>query len=93
MVCSAQRLLLVLVLLGLLAVPPGKVYGLRNIDLVLIRHGQEQHGVATRSLKAAEMKEMSTEKKLPAPPNNKFDPNQSSKRPVGRGSDPIHNRT
>ncbi|XWS64260.1 hypothetical protein CRYUN_Cryun06bG0171000 [Craigia yunnanensis] len=92
MVCSAQRVLILLTFFGLLAVQPDKVSGLRSIDLVF-RHSQEESGIATmnqRILKAVDMKEMSTEKKA-APVNNTFDPNQSSKRRVRRGSDPIHN--
>ncbi|XVE53236.1 hypothetical protein DITRI_Ditri02bG0187800 [Diplodiscus trichospermus] len=85
MVCSAQRLIIIVILFGLLAVQPDKVSGLRSRDLVFRND---------RILMAVDMKEMSTEKK-PAEPvsNNKFDPNQSSKRRVRRGSDPIHNRS
>ena len=94
MVCSAQRVLIFLIFFGLLVVQPDKVSGLRSIDLVF-RHSQEENGIATRNqriLKAVDMKGMSTEKK-PAPVNNTFDPNQSSKRRVRRGSDPIHNKS
>ena len=96
MVCSAQRVLIFLIFFGLLAVQLDKVSGLRSIDLVF-RHSQKEDGIATRRnrriLKAGDMKRMSTEKKLPTPVNNTFDPNQSSKRRVRRGSDPIHNRS
>ncbi|XVF03334.1 hypothetical protein REPUB_Repub04eG0252200 [Reevesia pubescens] len=90
MVCSAKRLLIFLIFFGLLAVQPDKVSGLRTIDFVF-RHLDTRN---QRILKAVDhMKGMSTEKKVPAPVNNKFDPNQSSKRRVRRGSDPIHNRS
>ncbi|EOY01933.1 Clavata3/esr-related 45, putative [Theobroma cacao] len=96
MVCSAQRVLMFLILFGLLAVQPDKVSGLTTIDLVF-RHSREENRIATRNqriLKAVDMKGMSTEKKPAAVPvNNTFDPNQSSKRRVRRGSDPIHNRS
>ncbi|GMJ05670.1 CLAVATA3/ESR-RELATED 45 [Hibiscus trionum] len=85
MVCSAQRVVIFLMVFGLLAVQPVEVSGLRNMDLVVFRHSQ-------RVLKAVDTKGMDTEKK-PAFVNNGFDPNRSSKRRVRRGSDPIHNRS
>ncbi|MBA0689227.1 hypothetical protein Goari_006962 [Gossypium aridum] len=84
MVCSAQRVIILVILLGLLALQPVEVSGLRNIDFVFRR--------SQRVLKAVDTKGMSTEKKT-AFVNNKFDPNRSSKRRVRRGSDPIHNRS
>ncbi|XVF43117.1 hypothetical protein PTKIN_Ptkin02bG0014800 [Pterospermum kingtungense] len=84
--CSAQRVLIFLIFFGLLAVQPDRVHGLRSIDLVLRHHHQQ------RVLMAVDVKGMSTEVK-PAPVNSSFDPNQSSKRRVRRGSDPIHNRS
>ncbi|GMI99897.1 hypothetical protein HRI_003659000 [Hibiscus trionum] len=85
MICRAKTVLMFLVILGLLAVQPVEVSGLRNMDLVVFRHNQ-------RVLQAVDTKGMNTEKK-PAFGNNGFDPNQSSKRRVRRGSDPIHNRS
>ncbi|KAL4384179.1 hypothetical protein GQ457_15G004930 [Hibiscus cannabinus] len=85
MICRAQRVLIFLVVVGLLAVQPVRVSGLRNTDLVVFRHNR-------RVLEAVDTKGMNTEKK-PAVGNNGFDPNQSSKRRVRRGSDPIHNRS
>ncbi|TYI36178.1 hypothetical protein ES332_A03G124500v1 [Gossypium tomentosum] len=81
MVCSSQRVLLFLIFIGLLAIQADKVCGLRGIHFVL-----------KQTRKAVEMKEMRTEQK-PLPVNNKTDPNESSKRRVRRGSDPIHNRS
>ncbi|XP_022734971.1 CLAVATA3/ESR (CLE)-related protein 45 [Durio zibethinus] len=96
MVCSAQRVLIFLIIFELLAVQADKVSGLRRIDLVFT-YSQEEDGIASRRnrriLEAADMKGMGTGKNLPAPVNNTFDPNQSSKRRVRRGSDPIHNRS
>ncbi|KAL8196476.1 hypothetical protein R6Q57_024771 [Mikania cordata] len=45
-----------------------------------------------RMLKAVSMMKQHA-KPSPAALNQKFDPFQSSKRPVRRGSDPIHNRS
>lgn len=89
--CSFQRVLIFLIIIGVFAVQPDNVCGLRSIGLVF-RHSQE------RVLKAVDMKGMSTEQKLPAAAaeavnNTNIDPNQSSKRRVRRGSDPIHNRS
>lgn len=89
--CSFQRVFIFLIIIGVFAVQPDNVCGLRNIGLVF-RHSQE------RVLKAVDMKGMSTEQKLPAAAaeavnNTNIDPNQSSKRRVRRGSDPIHNRS
>ncbi|KAB2031719.1 hypothetical protein ES319_D05G324500v1 [Gossypium barbadense] len=96
MVSSAQRFLMFLICFGLLAVAPDKAYGLISIDLVF-SHGQGEDQIAIRTnqriLKAADMKGMSTENKLPEVVNNTFDPNRSSKRRVRRGPDPIHNRS
>ncbi|OMO82439.1 hypothetical protein COLO4_23015 [Corchorus olitorius] len=63
-----------------------KVSGLRSKDFVF-RH--------QRDLKAVDMQGMSKTEQKPAAVavNSKFDPNQSSKRRVRRGSDPIHNRS
>lgn len=79
--------------MGLLAVQPDKVSGMRNIELVL-RHNQHNQGMVPqnqRILKDTTMVGMNAGNKL-TQINNKFDPNQSSKRRVRRGSDPIHNR-
>nr|KJB30400.1 hypothetical protein B456_005G141500 [Gossypium raimondii] len=89
MVCSSQRVLLFLIFFGLLAIQADKVCGLRGLHFVL-KQREEGKGIVTR--KAVEMKEMRTEQK-PLPVNNKTDPNESSKRRVRRGSDPIHNRS
>ncbi|KAL5826411.1 hypothetical protein ACOSQ4_018208 [Xanthoceras sorbifolium] len=94
MVFCAHRLLVFLICMGLLAVQPDKVSGLRSIDLVLrqSQHNQDMVPQNQRSLMDSATKGMNTEKK-PTQINNTFDPNQSSKRRVRRGSDPIHNRS
>ncbi|KAB1208054.1 CLAVATA3/ESR (CLE)-related protein 45 [Morella rubra] len=94
MVSSADRALILVICIGFLAFRPDKVSGLRSIDLA-IKQGQEAHGIMAQSrrvLKAVAMEGMNTEKKS-AYVNKKSDPNQSSKRRVRRGSDPIHNRS
>ena len=94
MVSRAQRVLILLICIGFLAVEPDKVSGLRSIDLAL-RQSPEYHMLAAknqRTLKAVVMENQSKEEKA-APVNKKFDLNQSSKRRVRRGSDPIHNRS
>ncbi|KAJ0038312.1 hypothetical protein Pint_22766 [Pistacia integerrima] len=84
MVFCAQRVLILLLCMGLLTVQPDQVYGLRRIDL--LRQNNQ------RSLKATTMEEMNTQKNS-TQIKSTFDPNQSSKRRVRRGSDPIHNRS
>ncbi|XXG87646.1 hypothetical protein AAC387_Pa11g2281 [Persea americana] len=86
------RMLILLVCIGFLAFQPEKVCGLRNMDLVL--RWNEEHGPAShksRLLKAVDVQDANTMKQL-APAPSTFDPNQSSKRRVRRGSDPIHNK-
>jgi hypothetical protein len=94
MVFSAHRAFILLICIGFLAVQPDKVSGMRRIDLAPIQ-GQEVRGAMTqnrRILKDVAMEGMNTEKKS-AHVNKKFDPNESSKRSVRKGSDPIHNRS
>ncbi|MBA0601861.1 hypothetical protein Gorai_005026, partial [Gossypium raimondii] len=70
---------------------PCRVCGLKRSDLVFT-----QHGIGSRNervLKAiVDMKGINKEKKASAV-NNRFDPNQSSKRRFRRGPDPIHNKS
>ncbi|KAK8526035.1 hypothetical protein V6N12_020516 [Hibiscus sabdariffa] len=87
MVCCTQRVLVFLMFFGLLAVQPDMVSGLTSTDFVL-KHSEGGNGmVPTR--KAVEMKGTSSEQKAVAE-NKRL---ESSKRRVGRGSDPIHNRS
>ncbi|PPD67607.1 hypothetical protein GOBAR_DD35516 [Gossypium barbadense] len=67
------------------------VCGLKRSDLVFTQH--EIGSKNGRVLKAVvDMKGINTEKKASAV-NNRFDPNQSSKRRFRRGPDPIHNKS
>ncbi|KAL3501416.1 hypothetical protein ACH5RR_035865 [Cinchona calisaya] len=98
MVISIPRTFVILIYIGLLAVHPDNVCAIRNIGIVL-RWNREGHSLILhknqRILKAAVMKgALNTEIKAPPAVNKKTDdPFQSSKRKVGRGSDPIHNRS
>ncbi|KAK1284116.1 hypothetical protein QJS10_CPB21g00656 [Acorus calamus] len=80
---SSHRLVVILVCIGCLAIQPDQVSGLRGIDFVL-------HDA--RILRDIATEDLNTMKNL-APAPLTFDPNQSSKRRVRRGSDPIHNRS
>lgn len=94
MVFSTQRALILLICIGFLAVKPDKVSGMRSIDLVL-RQNRHDHMLAPKNqriLKAVSMEDLNKGEKS-ATVNKKFDLNQSSKRRVRRGSDPIHNRS
>ncbi|KAJ6891723.1 hypothetical protein NC651_025041 [Populus alba x Populus x berolinensis] len=76
----------------LLKVQPHKPYGLTSVEVIL-RHDRKAQGTlphSQRSLKDVDMQGMDTKKSAQA--NKTFDPSQTSKRRVRRGSDPIHNR-
>ncbi|CAK7326083.1 unnamed protein product [Dovyalis caffra] len=93
MAFSAHRVLILLICIGFIAVQPDKVYGLSSVELVF-RHNQKAQGTVPHSqriLKDVSMQGMNTKKSAHA--NKTFDPSQSSKRRVRRGSDPIHNRS
>ncbi|XP_014495095.1 CLAVATA3/ESR (CLE)-related protein 45 [Vigna radiata var. radiata] len=83
----------VLVCVGILASQPGMVSGLRSKDLAL-RWDQRQSPLAqiARVLKAVAMEDLQSQLDLAPAPSLTFDPNQSDKRTVRKGSDPIHNR-
>ncbi|KAG2702369.1 hypothetical protein I3760_06G085800 [Carya illinoinensis] len=94
MVFRAHRGLILLICIGFLAIQPDKISGLRSIDLAL-KQGHEDCGIMARNprvLESLAMEERNTEK-MSAHANKKFDANESSKRRVQRGSDPIHNRS
>ncbi|CAK9136347.1 unnamed protein product [Ilex paraguariensis] len=93
MVCSTHRVFILLICIGILAIQLEKVSGLRSRDFVL-RWSKEDHGrvLKNKRMLRAVVQDLNTMKKQ-APVNKTFDPNQSSKRRVRRGSDPIHNRS
>ncbi|KAI6676835.1 hypothetical protein NL676_037631 [Syzygium grande] len=87
-----QRTFIFVILVGSLAVKPSQVSGLTSIEL-LARQSQEDWHIATSSrrlLKDTSMELMTG--KTSASKAASFVPNQSSKRQVRGGSDPIHNR-
>ncbi|CAL0307204.1 unnamed protein product [Lupinus luteus] len=78
---------------GLLAYQPFKVSGLRSKDLALRSNAAQLSFLRSfRVLKAVTMKDMQSKMNLAPTPSTNFDPNQSNKRTVRKGSDPIHNR-
>ncbi|KAK1423078.1 hypothetical protein QVD17_18372 [Tagetes erecta] len=85
MISSTHKLFIVLTCIGILAVEPYMVSGFRSIISIEVP-------MVHRMLKAVSMVNSQT-KPSPAALNKKVDPYQSSKRPVRRGSDPIHNRS
>lgn len=93
MACSAHRVVMLLLFIGFLTVQPEKVSGLSSVDLALrwnkvqtsfIQHFQIRKAVA--------VEDMNLKPDISPAPSMTFDPNQSNKRRVRRGSDPIHNR-
>lgn len=81
------RGLFVLVFVGVLASQPFNVSGLRSKDLAL-RWDQGQF----RILNGVAMEDLKSKMELAPSPSLEFDPYQSNKRTVRKGSDPIHNR-
>lgn len=84
---------ILLVCIGFLSLQPQNVSGLRSIDLVLRWDKEVLPAVRnTRILKAVPLKDLQMNPSLAPAPSLMFDPNQSNKRKVRKGSDPIHNR-
>jgi len=84
----------VLVCVGILASQPGMVSGLRSKDLALKWDHKQSPPLAqiAQDLKAVAMEDLQSQLDLAPAPSLTFDPNQSNKRTVQKGSDPIHNR-
>ncbi|GMY15623.1 clavata3/esr (cle)-related protein 45 [Fagus crenata] len=84
----------ILVCIGLLALQLEEVSGLRSIDLALkwdkVQSPFLKH---LRVLKVVAVEDLHTKLNLAPAPSIVFDPNQSNKRTVRKGSDPIHNRS
>ncbi|KAF6171848.1 hypothetical protein GIB67_007369 [Kingdonia uniflora] len=95
MAFSSYKVIILLVCMGFLVLQPEKVSGLRSIDFVL-RWGKEDYGLVqkkARVLTDVVSEDLNTRIQwAPSPSPSTFDPNQSNKRRVRRGSDPIHNR-
>lgn len=89
----AYRGAILLVCIGFLALQPGKVSGLRSMDLAL--RWDKGHFSFLNSLhvvKAVSVEDLQAKLSLAPAPAMTFDPSQSNKRKVRKGSDPIHNR-
>lgn len=71
--------------IGILASEPHKVCSLRSKDLALRSFRSLKGVVATEDL--------NTKLDFAPAPSMTFDPDQSNKRAVRKGSDPIHNRS
>ncbi|KAM0982660.1 hypothetical protein ACFX2I_015524 [Malus domestica] len=92
-VLAYRRALLLLVCIGFLALQPEKVSALRSRDLAL--RWDKGHLPFLKSLhlfKAVAVEDMEAKMSLAPAPAMTFNANQSNKRKVGKGSDPIHNR-
>ncbi|PSR96646.1 CLE45p like [Actinidia chinensis var. chinensis] len=85
MVFSGCKIVILLVCIGFLALQPEMVSGLRSMDLVILRN--------LRILETVGVEVLQTPETLAPVPSMAFDPNQSSKRSIGGGSDPIHNKS
>ncbi|KDP31253.1 hypothetical protein JCGZ_11629 [Jatropha curcas] len=88
-----HRGILLLLCIGYLSFQPYKVSSLTSIDLAL-RFKQELLPFAqnSRLLTSVVVKDLQTLASSAPAPSMVFDPNQSNKRTVRKGSDPIHNR-
>jgi hypothetical protein len=89
----AYRAVILLACIGLLALQPEEVSGLRSIDLALKwGKGQSPFLKHLRVLEVVAEEDVHMKLNLAPAPSIMFDPNQSNKRSVRKGSDPIHNR-
>ena len=93
MVFYPSRVMLLLFVGFLISIQPKEVSGLKSLEIAL-RHSQKEHRIMLQNQHTLQdtEKELLNIKKNSANVNNRFDPNQSSKRRVRKGSDPIHNR-
>ncbi|RZC16925.1 hypothetical protein D0Y65_009983 [Glycine soja] len=72
---------------------PCMVSGQRSKDLALRwDHKQSPLARIARVVKGVAMEDLQSQLELAPAPSMTFDPNQSNKRTVRKGSDPIHNR-
>ncbi|KAI4343877.1 hypothetical protein L6164_011175 [Bauhinia variegata] len=87
------RVFFLVICIGILASQPYKVTGLRSKDLAVRWDKGQFPFVTSFHIQKATTKEDLQSKLVLAPaPSMTFDPNQSNKRTVRKGSDPIHNR-
>lgn len=89
----ANRVALLLLCIGFLALAPENTCALRSKDLALRwNKGQLPFLGSMHIFKAVAQEDLQRKLDLAPAPSVTFDPNQSNKRRVRRGSDPIHNR-
>lgn len=93
MVLSSHKTFILLFCIGLLAIKADKVCCLRKGTVILTQGRQDQQPVQNNRILQEVSKQDLEAKRKSASGNKKFDPEQSSKRRVRRGSDPIHNRS
>lgn len=63
----------------------------RRVDLAWRWGGERLFSRNSRLLKGVKVEELDTQLNIAPTPAMMFDPNQSNKRRIRRGSDPIHN--
>ncbi|OIW19626.1 hypothetical protein TanjilG_18436 [Lupinus angustifolius] len=88
-----RRFFVFVCVVGFLASQPFKVSGLRSKDLALrFDKGQLRFVRSVRMLRSVAMEDLQSKMDLAPAPSMTSDTNQSNKRTVRKGSDPIHNR-
>ncbi|OAY47618.1 hypothetical protein MANES_06G092300v8 [Manihot esculenta] len=88
-----HRGILLLLFIGYLALQPQKVSSLSSLDLALRwKQGLLPFARNSRMLRSVALRDFQTLASSAPAPSMVFDPNQSNKRTVRKGSDPIHNR-
>lgn len=92
--CSYKMFVLLLCLVGCIARQPLKASAIRNVDIALHRNElwSNAEKINPRKLIQSMNKMENINAKSEQESTVKNDPNQSEKRRVHRGSDPIHNR-
>ncbi|KAI9111455.1 hypothetical protein K1719_017145 [Acacia pycnantha] len=94
MVFTSFRVFVLLLCVGLLSVQPEKVLCIRKLVHPLGQIQEQRIMLQNQPTQTATSMEATNtkKKKMTEHVGNRIDPNQSSKRRVRRGSDPIHNR-
>ncbi|CAL0308113.1 unnamed protein product [Lupinus luteus] len=87
-----SRIIILLLFVGFLSFQQERVLGITSLEIVL-RQNDRIMLQKNQHFLSASGRELLTTKKNSENANKGFDPNQSSKRRVRRGSDPIHNMT
>ncbi|CAI9112132.1 OLC1v1012520C1 [Oldenlandia corymbosa var. corymbosa] len=91
---SPCRMIILLAYIGFFfCIQPDTVSSLRSMDLALrLPQAEFLFKRSSRILSTVGLEDMPVQQNLAPSPAMMFDPNQSDKRRVRRGSDPIHNR-